>query len=176
MAQPASMLHWVRGMLDIRRQHPVMGLGEFTMLDTDNEAVLAFLRHSDDAAVLCVMNLANTARAATITLPAKYASYRVTDLFGGAGFPPVMDASKDSHSDDDGGAPAPAYTVTLGSRDFFWLSLDAADDVVQAPAEGMPARFDPDEEPAPAAQSPLRPSHSFAIPGVAEPTELTDQP
>ena len=49
----------------IRRRHPVFGLGDFAVCPADNEAVLAFLRaldrtaSTDDAgeAVLCVNNL-----------------------------------------------------------------------------------------------------------------------
>ena len=131
LAQPASLLHWVRGMLEIRRAHPVLGNGEFEVLDTDNEAVLAFLRHNEDESVLCVMNLANTARAATIDMPGRYANFLVTDLFGGAGFPAINANA--------------SYGVGLGSRDFFWFSLSSPRSSKPAPAEGMPAKVEPRE-------------------------------
>lgn len=138
MVQPSSLLHWVRGMLDIRRQHPVLGSGAFEILPTDNEAVLAYIRYDDDETILCVMNMANTPRAATITLPARYRRWHVTDVFGGAGFPAI---------DEDG-----QFLSTLGSRDFFWLTVSSPDRVVQAPVDGMPASVEPKQDrPAPSA-------------------------
>ncbi|MEE6280617.1 maltose alpha-D-glucosyltransferase [Georgenia sunbinii] len=107
-AQPTSLLHWVRGILEVRRSHPVFGTGSFELLDTDNESVLAFLRADDDETVLCVMNLANTPRSSRVEV-AGSAGAPLTDLFGGAPFPPV-------------GADG-TVTLTLGSRDFFWLHL-----------------------------------------------------
>ena len=62
--------------------------------------------------MLCVNNLAHTPQAATLQLPG-HSSARITDLFGGAGFPDVP---------ADGN-----LTLSLGSRDFFWLHLDPAD-------------------------------------------------
>lgn len=121
LAQPASLLHWTRGILDVRSQHPVMGNGSFELLDVDNEAVLAFIRRNDDQVVLCAMNLANTPRAARIDIP-EFAGYEVTDLFGGAGFPRVS---------DDG-----TYALTFGSRDFFWLELTAPGTSEPAPISG----------------------------------------
>ncbi len=108
LAQTTSLLHWVRGMLAIRRKHPVFGTGEFVALECDNESVLAYLRRSPTETVLCVANLAATPRAAKIQLP-KHVGYGVRDIFGGAAFAPV-DASG-------------RVTMTLGTRDFFWLEL-----------------------------------------------------
>jgi len=108
LAQPTSLLHWVHGMLAIRRQHPVFGTGGFRVLSTDNEAILAFLRSNDDETVLCIANLATTPRSATVILP-EHAGHRLHDIFGGAPFPQVG-----HHSE---------MTVMLGSRDFFWLTV-----------------------------------------------------
>nr|WP_233571803.1 maltose alpha-D-glucosyltransferase [Cellulomonas triticagri] len=109
IAQSTSLLHWVRGMLAVRRQHPALGLGTFEVVTGDNDAVLAFLRRSPDETLLCVANLASTARATTLRLPAALAGSQLRDVFGGAGFPDV-------------GADGTA-TFTLGSRDFYWLAV-----------------------------------------------------
>ncbi|HEY3438634.1 MAG TPA: maltose alpha-D-glucosyltransferase [Actinotalea sp.] len=108
LAQPTSLLHWVHGMLSVRRQHPVFGMGNFLALATDNEAVLAYLRTSADETILCVANLAATPRSATMRLP-DHGGHLLRDVFGGAPFP-----SLDAHG---------GFTVTLGSRDFFWLTV-----------------------------------------------------
>jgi maltose alpha-D-glucosyltransferase/alpha-amylase len=116
LASRSSLLHWTRGMLAIRKRHPVFGLGRYVNVETDNESVLAFLRILQDGdesgeepeTVLCVNNLAHTPQAATLQLPG-HGGARIADLFGGAGFPDVP---------ADGN-----LTLSLGSRDFFWLRL-----------------------------------------------------
>jgi maltose alpha-D-glucosyltransferase / alpha-amylase len=116
LASRSSLLHWTRGMLAIRKRHPVFGLGRYINVETDNESVLAFLRVLQDGdesgeapeTVLCVNNLSSTPQAATLRLPG-HAGARISDLFGGAGFPSVP---------ADGN-----LTLSLGSRDFFWLRL-----------------------------------------------------
>ncbi|PPK98636.1 maltose alpha-D-glucosyltransferase/alpha-amylase [Kineococcus xinjiangensis] len=138
LATSSSLLHWVRGILAVRRQHPVFGLGRYRALTSrhasalaaegegarhdngscDNEAVLAFLRELDPApdrsgeTVLCVSNLSATPQSARLRIPG-YEGARVRDLFGGAAFPPL---------DAEGGT-----VLTLGSRDFYWLRLDPPD-------------------------------------------------
>jgi maltose alpha-D-glucosyltransferase/alpha-amylase len=116
LASRSSLLHWTRGMLAIRKRHPVFGLGRYINVDTDNDSVLAFLRVLQDGdesgeepeTVLCVNNLASTPQAATLRLTGNGGA-RITDLFGGSGFPAVP---------ADGN-----LTLSLGSRDFFWLRL-----------------------------------------------------
>ncbi len=134
-ATSTSLLHWTRGILDVRRAHPVFGNGSFTALTCDNEAVLSYLRSNPQETVLCVMNMANTPRAGTIQVPGAGGA-RVRDIFGGAEFPRIA-------ADD-------TFTVTLGARDFFWLSLTrdvpAAQTVIQEPvpaAVGAPTAEEP---------------------------------
>jgi maltose alpha-D-glucosyltransferase/alpha-amylase len=108
LAQPTSLLHWVHGMLAVRRRHPALGLGEFQAVDADNESVLAFLRTTPEETILCVANMASTPRSATLKL-VEWAGAGLTDVFGGARFPSVSTEG--------------TTVVTLGSREFFWLSL-----------------------------------------------------
>jgi maltose alpha-D-glucosyltransferase/alpha-amylase len=108
LAQPSSLLHWVHGMLAVRRQHPALGSGDFQPVASDNQSVLAFVRGLPEESLLCIANLASTARATTLTLPT-WAGARLTDVFGGAVFPAVG---------EDG-----TLTITLGSREFFWLTI-----------------------------------------------------
>ncbi len=111
LAQPASLLHWIHGMLAVRRAHPALGLGDLETLDSDNESVLAFLRRSPEETILVVVNLAATARASRVRVPGGEGA-RVTDVFGGAPFPSL---------DADG-----AWTFTLGAREFYWLVVTSA--------------------------------------------------
>ena len=122
MASSSSLLHWLRAMLHIRRQHPVFGLGRFEMRTATNPTVLAFLRVLDGvlpggpehppATVLCANNLSSRPQASQIQLPQRYAGAAVSDLFGGSGFGQV--------------GPDGVLTLTFGSRDFFWLELTEA--------------------------------------------------
>ncbi|HYO85066.1 MAG TPA: maltose alpha-D-glucosyltransferase [Dermatophilaceae bacterium] len=122
MAHGSSLLHWVRAMLAVRSAHPVFGLGSFEVQDCTNGALLAFLRVLDrtedpgerGATVMCVHNLSSRPQAGIVTLPQRYSSVGVRDLFGGNGFPPVDERHR--------------LTITLGSRDFFWLELGNDDD------------------------------------------------
>ena len=118
LAASSSLLHWTRGMLAIRRRHPVFGLGGYVQLECDNEAVLAYLRVLDartaprgvePEAILCLANLSGTPQAGRVTVPG-HSGCALRDVFGGNGFPRIP---------DDGVLP-----VTLGSRDFFWLKLE----------------------------------------------------
>lgn len=88
-------------------------------VESDNDAILSFTRtvaDEDDPddeietrSVLCVNNLSSRPQSVTVSLPDHFAGARLRDLFGGTHFTPVA---------DDG-----TVTLTLGSRDFFWLSL-----------------------------------------------------
>ena len=118
LATSSSLLHWTRGMLTIRRQHPVFGLGRFVPVECDNAHVLAFLRVlgegdvPDEApeTVLCVTNLSHVPQGSRLDLPG-YGGAQLDDLFGGTGFPAV---GRDGSID-----------LTMGSRDFFWLRVSS---------------------------------------------------
>src|SRR5699024_2687250 len=116
LAIPTSLLHWLRGMLDVRRAHPVFGQGAFIPLSADDDAVLAFLRRDETETMVCVANLAATPRSATISLPG-LAGRGLRDVFGGAVFPPVSPAGEGAEEHEG------TLTLTLGSRDFFWLAV-----------------------------------------------------
>ena len=120
MATSSSLLHWLRGMLQVRSRHPVFGLGDFLVCPTENEAILSFVRHHEgdrpvgtdapaNETVLCVNNLSSRPQATTVQLPLEYAGAQLVDLFGGQGFPKIGDDGK--------------VLVTLGSRDFFWFQV-----------------------------------------------------
>src|SRR5580698_1908872 len=54
-----SLLQWTRRMIEIRKRHPVFGLGSYEELTSSNPSVLAFVRALDDSddRILCVNNL-----------------------------------------------------------------------------------------------------------------------
>ena len=123
LASSSSLLHWVRSMLQVRRQHSVFGMGAYVPVPSDNDAVLAFVRALDPdessheelgaATVLCVNNLARTPQSAQLTVPDNIAGRSTKDLFGGATFPGIPESGP--------------LSLTMGSRDFFWLEVGAGE-------------------------------------------------
>jgi len=107
-AQSSSLLHWVHGMLKVRRARPAFGRGGFVPLEADDESVLAFLRTTPEETLLCVANLATTPRSATVHVP-HHGGRRTRDVFGSTRFPTIE--------------PDGAITFTLGSRGFLWLEV-----------------------------------------------------
>jgi maltose alpha-D-glucosyltransferase / alpha-amylase len=131
LATSSSLLHWVRGVLAVRRAHPAFGRGRHLPLPTrddprpddgscSNEAVLAFLRVLDPTpeeegeTVLCLNNLSDHPQAAVLRIPGQ-AGAAARDVFGGASFGEV-------------GADG-TLSVTLGSRGFYWLKLTGGTEV-----------------------------------------------
>jgi len=55
-ADDASLLNWVRSMLEIRRGHPVLGNGTFELIAPSDPAVFAFLRTDAVETLLVVAN------------------------------------------------------------------------------------------------------------------------
>src|SRR5699024_1357473 len=104
LAMPTSLLHWVRGMLEVRKAHPVFGNGDYVPLDSDNEAVLAFLRRNSTETMLCVTNLANTPRSATITVP-ELGGHGLVDVFSGTRFPTLTPVPAQPPGQAPGAAP-----------------------------------------------------------------------
>jgi maltose alpha-D-glucosyltransferase/alpha-amylase len=105
----SSLLHWMKRMIGVRKQYPVLGRGDITFLKPSNRKVLAFVRHYEGTYVLCVNNLAGSAQPCEIDLSAYNGSVPV-EMLGGTEFPRI------------GELP---YFVTLAPRGFYWFRLDA---------------------------------------------------
>ncbi len=117
LAQSRSLLHWIRNVIHVRKAHPTFGLGTMTVLPTDHESALAFVRSyagsgtqfGDSAEdVLCVFSFAHNPASVTITEP-RFAGRTLYDLFGGGTFPSF---------DAEG-----RVTLTMGTQAFFWLHV-----------------------------------------------------
>jgi maltose alpha-D-glucosyltransferase/alpha-amylase len=126
LAQPRSLLHWIRNVIHVRKAHPTFGLGTMRVLETDHESVLAFVREYEGSggqlgdqgeSILCVFSFAHNPVSVTIDLPG-FEGRRLSDLFGGSAFPTVGDDGR--------------LTLTLGSQSFYWLHV--GERVVAGPA------------------------------------------
>jgi maltose alpha-D-glucosyltransferase / alpha-amylase len=113
---PSSLLHWVRRMLEVRKQHPVFGIGSFEVLTAENPSVLAFVRELTDPdtgvrdVVVCAYNLSRFAQPVELHL-AHYDGWVPHEMLGRVPFPPI------------GELP---YFLTLAPYGFYWFRLDEA--------------------------------------------------
>jgi maltose alpha-D-glucosyltransferase/alpha-amylase len=107
MRTPSSFIHWMRRLIEVRKQHPLFGEGSFEVLDADNQAVLAYLRQRGDETLICVNNLARSAQPAKLPLQ-QFAGRQPVELLDRVAFPVI------------GTEP---YPVTLGAHAFYWFEL-----------------------------------------------------
>ncbi|WP_175954905.1 maltose alpha-D-glucosyltransferase [Schaalia sp. Marseille-Q2122] len=130
LADPASFLHTLRGMLAVRRQHPVLGTGDFELIDAGDERILAYLRRGKDSGtdadaaagrpagevLVCVANLADEAVAGRLSVGEWDASAVRPLLSVGEGARAVS-----SSLGEDG-----ALEIALPARGFQWFAVERA--------------------------------------------------
>jgi len=104
---PTSLLRWLHRFVELRKQHPVFGLGTYEPLQPTNPRIFAHVRRWEEDTVLCVHNLARSAQAAELDL-AQFAGLVPEEMIGQTRFPPI------------GELP---YLLTFGPRGFYWFRL-----------------------------------------------------
>jgi maltose alpha-D-glucosyltransferase / alpha-amylase len=102
-----SLLQWVRRMLQVRKQHPVFGIGDYEPLYPDNRRVLAFYRRLGDDVVLVVANLSRFAQPVELDL-SRFHGLVPEEMFGRTPFPVIDDEP---------------YRLGLGPHGFYWFHL-----------------------------------------------------
>lgn len=65
-ADPDSLFHFTRRLIDLRKRHPCFGRGTFELVDAGNIAILAYIREYRDEAVLVLHNLSGEEQAGVI--------------------------------------------------------------------------------------------------------------
>ena len=115
MRNTSSFLHWLQRMIDVRKQHPVFGLGTFEVLSAENPSVLAYVRKYQDDTVLCVNNLSRFPQPVELPLQG-WAGKTPVELLGRVPFPKI------------GELP---YLLTIGTHGFYWFQL--MDELVETP-------------------------------------------
>jgi maltose alpha-D-glucosyltransferase/alpha-amylase len=103
----ASLLHWVRNMIRLRKMFKVFGRGTIELLEPANRKVLAYVRRYRDDVILSVANLSRTVQPAGIDL-STFAGFVPVEMLGYTEFPMI------------GAAP---YFLTLGPYGFYWFEL-----------------------------------------------------
>ncbi len=81
----ASLLWWMRRLIDLRRQCKSLGRGNLTFLPLDDPKILAYVRSFQDETILVVTNLSRYSRMAEINL-SPYEGYTPEEIFGGSRF------------------------------------------------------------------------------------------
>jgi maltose alpha-D-glucosyltransferase/alpha-amylase len=122
----ASLLHWTRRMIEIRKRHPAFALGDFHDLGGSNPSVLSYLReyrgHAEEGdesspeihdVVLCVNNLSRFPQPIELNLR-QWEGWAPIELSGLVPFPPI------------GELP---YLLTLPGHGFFWFQISPRDEV-----------------------------------------------
>jgi maltose alpha-D-glucosyltransferase/alpha-amylase len=119
---PSTFIHWMKRMLEVRKQHPLFGTGSLEFLSAENPSVLAYVREEGDDVVLCVNNLSRKAQPAQLPLQA-FAGHAPVELMGRVEFPVITEQP---------------YAVTLSPYSFYWFQLVALDAIAQAPEVAAP--------------------------------------
>ena len=122
---PASLLHWMKRMISLRRQLKVFGRGSIEFIRTDNRKVLTYIRRYENQLVLCVANLARTVQPVSIPL-AQFAGLTPVEMLGQAQFPRLSDQP---------------YFLTLAPYGFYWFDLQEV--VIPATSRVAPALDEP---------------------------------
>ncbi|HEV7931030.1 MAG TPA: maltose alpha-D-glucosyltransferase [Actinomadura sp.] len=116
---PGSLLHWTRKMIEIRKRHPVFGVGSYVELSASNPSVLAFVREFGDDRVLCVNNLSRFPQPVELDLR-RFEGSTPIECMGGVQFPAA------------GELP---YLLTLPGHGFYWFLLPPVPPTYEAEGE-----------------------------------------
>jgi maltose alpha-D-glucosyltransferase/alpha-amylase len=109
---PSSLLRWTHRFIELRKEHPVFGLGSYEPLRPSNKRIFAHIRRYERDVLLCVHNLARSAQAVELDL-SEFEGRHPEEMFGRSLFPRI------------GELP---YLLTLGSRGFYWFRLVEGED------------------------------------------------
>jgi maltose alpha-D-glucosyltransferase/alpha-amylase len=115
-----SMLHWIRTMIAVRKQHPTFGVGRYAEVGSRNPTVLSFVREFGDDVVLCVNNLSRFPQPVELDLR-RFDGYTPIELTGRVEFPQI------------GVLP---YMLTLAGHGFYWFELSRPVAPATPPEEG----------------------------------------
>jgi maltose alpha-D-glucosyltransferase/alpha-amylase len=105
---PSSLLHFMRRLIALRRQHKAFGRGTLEFLRPSNRKVLAYLRRYRGEVILAVANLSRFVQPVELALR-EFDGWMPVEMMGRIEFPPI------------GELP---YFLTLGPHAFYWFRLE----------------------------------------------------
>jgi maltose alpha-D-glucosyltransferase / alpha-amylase len=109
LANPHSLLWWMRRLLALRKRWRALGEGKCEFLQTENRKVLSYILRYESETLLVVANLSRFPQPVKLDLPG-FQHLVPTELFGRTEFPPINDEP---------------YFLSLGPHSFYWFSLEA---------------------------------------------------
>ncbi len=109
LANPHSLLWWMRRLLAFRKRWRALGEGKCEFLQPDNHKILSYVLRHENEIILVVANLSRFTQPVELELSA-FKERIPIELFGRMKFPAITDAP---------------YFLTLGPHNFFWFSLEA---------------------------------------------------
>jgi maltose alpha-D-glucosyltransferase/alpha-amylase len=110
LRSPASLLHWMRHQLRMRRSHAVFSRGDIHFLKVSNRSVVAFQRSHRSTTALLVHNLSATVQPVHLEL-ADHCGMRPVHVSGNHGFPAIT---------------SEPYFLNLAPYESLWFLLEAA--------------------------------------------------
>jgi maltose alpha-D-glucosyltransferase/alpha-amylase len=115
---PSSMLHFMRRLIALRRQHRAFGRGSIEFLRPRNRAILVYIRRYKGELILVTANLSRFVQAAELDL-SEFRGRIPVEMIGRNEFPPI------------GELP---YFITMGPHSFYWFRLEAPAEPIWAAA------------------------------------------
>jgi maltose alpha-D-glucosyltransferase/alpha-amylase len=109
LANPHSLLWWMRRMLALRKRWRALGEGKCEFLQPDNHRILTYVLRHEKETILVVANLSRFTQPVQLDL-SSFRDLVPVELFGRTRFPAITDAP---------------YFFTLGPHNFYWFSLEA---------------------------------------------------
>jgi len=83
---PSSLWHVMRRMIQLRKEHSLLGMGELTWVETGQAEILAFYRKSNGKRLLLIHNLSNAPQEVRLTIEGN--NPKLIDLLSGQEFSP----------------------------------------------------------------------------------------
>jgi maltose alpha-D-glucosyltransferase / alpha-amylase len=108
LANPHSLLWWMRRLLALRKRWRALGEGKCEFLQPENQKILSYILRHEKETLLVVANLSRFTQPVELDL-SPFKGMMPVELFGRTKFPMITDAP---------------YFLTLGPHNFFWFSLE----------------------------------------------------
>jgi maltose alpha-D-glucosyltransferase / alpha-amylase len=118
---PSSLLWWMKRLIAVRRRYRAFQRGELRIVPTNNSHVLAYLRVHEDETVLVIANFSRYPQLARLELE-EWAGTTPCEVFSRNPFGRIV--------------PDQPYELSIGSYDYYWFELIAAEESEAATEAG----------------------------------------
>ena len=88
---PASLLWWMKRMIDMRKRFKAFGWGSLEFIPLDNAKVLALIRKYEEQTILVLINLSRTTQFVQVNTP-RFVGFYLEEMFSRNRFPAIKDS------------------------------------------------------------------------------------